>query len=408
MTPKSSEEKIDLSPEEPSPQELGVQLHIPGLTSIDKYFVDYGLSMKSEVKKEKVNGHDYDEVEDNNSETHNNVFVSKNIDMPEGAVISDEDADILHEDDPHKALGIINLDDLVKESKPVYISKEQDAIPAILFGERPKKVKKHKKEKKKDKKKSSNGDVDIKSVKEGNNNAGIDNLDFWLGGGNVNSNGVVSEDLLINKSIESKPNKKNEDPDVISKKAQKEVPNPSLFLPPNPNLLTQNEDIKLSYEFRQIVQMDSNKIAVQMIITNVGEDQLSDKLEFDIVDSPHTRLLGKEDEQALSNDETLSRTVRGSVTYRKGKCLDFKINIPSSAFMMPCEGFEDALAAGLLIFQLSKIIEEIENSAYLFAKSIWNHRVAFLLKLDKGTKAFTVEGKSTDMNLLTCLMEEIK
>ncbi|XP_040582219.1 AP-3 complex subunit delta-1 [Lepeophtheirus salmonis] len=163
MTPKSSEEKIDLSPEEPSPQELGVQLHIPGLTSIDKYFVDHGLSMKSgknshkKAKKEKkhkkrskegeVNGHDYDEVEDNNSENHNNVFVSKNIDMPEGAVISDEDADILHEDDPHKALGNINLDDLVKESKPVYISKEQDAIPAILFGERPKKVKKHKKKK---------------------------------------------------------------------------------------------------------------------------------------------------------------------------------------------------------------------------------------------------------------------
>merc|ERR1719507_3010663 len=93
--------------------------------------------MKKKKKAKKV------EVASSDSEEAGpNVFVSRNIDLPEGASISDLDrSDSDDKDDPHKALGNIVLDDFL------------DPLPV--------KEKRHKKKKKEKKKRSTSAKEDV-------------------------------------------------------------------------------------------------------------------------------------------------------------------------------------------------------------------------------------------------------
>merc|ERR1712172_282699 len=93
-----------------------------------------------------------------------NVFVSRNIDLPEGASISDLDrSDSDDKDDPHKALGNIVLDDFldplpVKEKRSKKKSKSDNlTVSPELTVEH----KTHKKKKKEKKKKSSLAKEDV-------------------------------------------------------------------------------------------------------------------------------------------------------------------------------------------------------------------------------------------------------
>ena len=139
-------------------------------------------------------------------------LVSKNTEMPEGVEFSDGDGKDSDEnnDDPHKALGEINLDDLEfhennKESHRTLISNDS-SIPTELFGASSsltKKKKKEKKEKKEKKKKKSskdeNEDISTKKVTKtaniltnGANNDEVD-MDFWLS----ESNQVSFDDKIF-------------------------------------------------------------------------------------------------------------------------------------------------------------------------------------------------------------------
>ena len=54
------------------------------------------------------------------------------------------------------------------------------------------------------------------------------------------------------------------------------------------------------------------------------------------------------------------------------------------------------------------IIEKVENSAYMHAKTMKNqHSVAFLLKYHEEKRTLLVEGKSTNQNILAALTDEI-
>merc|ERR1712238_64307 len=75
---------------------------------------------KKKKKKGKDKKESEEEVEEEEDQTPS-VLVSLNAEMPEGYVSDgdeDDENDAAH-DDPHKALGAINLDDL--ESKPAYV-----------------------------------------------------------------------------------------------------------------------------------------------------------------------------------------------------------------------------------------------------------------------------------------------
>jgi AP-3 complex subunit delta-1 len=202
----------------------GVQLQIPGLASTDQYF---NISRESSVnggdkkkKKKKKKGEEDDKKE------QKVVTVRKASEMPEGVELSEGDSDDgndLAEDDPHKALGDISLDDL--EYNAPYKPREEDnsydrdanggvTVPHSLFGapkgfggggdskkkkkkedkpvaeeevEKKKRRKKEKKEKKK-KREKDNGEKEPQQQQPPSGEVpGTDDMDFWL------SNDVVAK-----------------------------------------------------------------------------------------------------------------------------------------------------------------------------------------------------------------------
>lgn len=112
--------------------------------------------------------------------------------------------------------------------------------------------------------------------------------------------------------------------------------------------------------------------------------------------------------------------------------LDFKLIFHSSKFMIPdAEGLTDLLTAGalehassltrpvkldfnLVLNKMSVIlnfavVEHVENSAYMHAKSlVGGHSVAFLVKYNEQKSAVLIEGKATEPNILASLTDEIR
>merc|ERR1712051_926613 len=171
--------------------DLEVPLHtISGLANIDQY-IDMKNGKKSkDKKKKKKKGKDKkeseEEVEEEEDQTPS-VLVSRSAEMPEGYISDgdeDEENDAAH-DDPHKALGAINLDDL--DSIPAYVpidtTKDQigDMFGSSSSGKKiqsqstddnaksKKKKSKEKKEKKSKKSKKSKSDPDQLLVETDNN-----------------------------------------------------------------------------------------------------------------------------------------------------------------------------------------------------------------------------------------------
>jgi hypothetical protein len=134
---------------------------------------------------------------------------------------------------------------------------------------------------------------------------------------------------------------------------------------------------------------------------------------------------------------TSPQTVKGNCSYtliNEGRVekIDIKIPIPVSAIMTPePEELTDILASGILdassrtvkkcstlnfddiLFGLGSkfcfaVVEQIENAAYLHAKSLKGHHVAFKIKFDKESGALLVEGKSNSSAILNQLSQEIE
>jgi len=96
--------------------DLEVPLHIPGLASTDSYYnlSETGSHTGKKAKKKKKKSKKVEVASSDSEEAGPNVFVSRNVDLPEGASISDLDrSDSDDRDDPHKALGNIVLDDFL-------------------------------------------------------------------------------------------------------------------------------------------------------------------------------------------------------------------------------------------------------------------------------------------------------
>ena len=101
--------------------DLDVPLHIPGLANTDSYFnlsqnnsepeSKKGRKKKKKKSKKAVMSSEEDE------EAGPNVFVSQSLDMPEGATMSDPGSEDNDNDDPHRALSNIVLDDILEEER---------------------------------------------------------------------------------------------------------------------------------------------------------------------------------------------------------------------------------------------------------------------------------------------------
>ena len=171
-TPKSSPARSASNVSDiPVPQEidLDVTLHIPGLANTDSYFnlSNSNEEEKKKSKKKKKKGKKNQAPSSEEDEIGPNVFVSQSLDMPEGATLSDVGSDDNDNDDPHRALSNIVLDDILEEEraktekKPKKKKKTDDsdlvAIGELDVSKSPELVehKVHKQKKKKKSKKSS-------------------------------------------------------------------------------------------------------------------------------------------------------------------------------------------------------------------------------------------------------------
>jgi hypothetical protein len=119
-----------------------------------------------------------------------------------------------------------------------------------------------------------------------------------------------------------------------------------------------------------------------------------------------------------------------SETGNVGK-MDLKIPVPVSAIMVPepeeltdlltsgilehssgtvrqCEAssFDDVLQ-GLSTNFCFAVVEHIENAAYLHAKSLKGHHIAFKIKFDPSKRTLSVDGKSNSAQILNSLSDEI-
>merc|ERR1712227_1074041 len=98
--------------------ELDIPLRIPGLANTDSYFnlsATNGEEKKKSKKKRKKSKKNVAPSSDEEDEAGPNVFVSQSLDMPEGATMSDNGSDDNDNDDPHKALSNIVLDDILED-----------------------------------------------------------------------------------------------------------------------------------------------------------------------------------------------------------------------------------------------------------------------------------------------------
>merc|ERR1712029_965069 len=99
---------------------LDVPLSIPGLANTDSYFnlsTGQDEERKKTKKKKKKSKKNVSPSSDEDEESGPNVFVSQSLDMPEGATLSDAGSDDNDNDDPHKALSNIILDDILEEER---------------------------------------------------------------------------------------------------------------------------------------------------------------------------------------------------------------------------------------------------------------------------------------------------
>ncbi|KAH9491695.1 AP-3 complex subunit delta-1 [Bulinus truncatus] len=243
--------------------------------------------------------------------------------------------------------------------------------------------------------------------------------------------------------------------------SQQPTPN-DVKLPPMSSyyLLAENSSIKLTYETR-ISHQRSDQIVVSVVFTNLTKDTIKD-LEFSVLDTLNTRLIrgmGQKSHDAvkvpfvllpeaqnegqfafLIDKITMPQKLRGTLTYILKSAdgstqdkVDFKINFPCSTYLVTTSSSSDSFASLLssgemaekaslkftptdsqLSHMLAKtcfflhftVVEQVENSASLYSRSIQGHPVCLLVKFTDGS--LSVEGKSSDQTFLSNILDDMK
>lgn len=256
---------------------------------------------KKKKKKDKKKGKNGDASEVSEEETVSapqNVVISRALDMPEGATLSDgdDDRDNLDADDPHRALGDIIFDDYKIE--PVEIetrSSHQIEVGGIFAPvdsgknkkkKREKEKEKDRKEEKKSKKKKEKREKEKQKESPDETKQNKDDamdMDFWLGSSDQVTNGVGKapaaaaaqpvqhdgdDDDGGGKEPKKKKKEKKEKKEKKDKKEKKSKKTENNFVEVedvNPDtghyrLMATTKDLKISFEIRK-VPLDPDKLA---------------------------------------------------------------------------------------------------------------------------------------------------
>jgi len=376
--------------------DLDIPLHIPGLANTDSYFnlsENYGQEKKKSKKKKKKSKKNA-EPSSEEEESGPNVFVSQNIDMPEGASLSDIGSDGGEEDDPHRALGNIVLDDILDTPEPT-----------------------NKKSKKKKKSESTD----------------LIGTEF---GGETKSPDLVEHKVHKKKKKSKKSSKKtNEEADLLG--LTTEVTNG--VSEESFSVIGQSENIKAELNGSSC-KIVNGSLACTLNITNIGSSKISN-IKFSPVNSGVQTLLTKSLKAGACKSKSVEVALdEGGRSVNLAACiscegladLSCQLQVPASAWLVPCsmesEGFAELLLGGQLAFMLSRQIIGVTDSfssvirklvhnlglvevesqgktASLYGQASDGSRLAFLVK-DVGGGGVSLEGRGEDKILLAEILDQ--
>ncbi|XP_048758475.2 AP-3 complex subunit delta-1-like isoform X2 [Ostrea edulis] len=243
--------------------------------------------------------------------------------------------------------------------------------------------------------------------------------------------------------------------------SQEETP-ATVQLPPMSSYvnLGENSSIKMTYDIRASHQR-GDQVIVSVVFSNLTEHQVKD-LEFNVMDTMNLKLIrsmGSSHHDAIKvpfillpnaqnegqfaftvHEIKVAQKLKGTLTYilkmdegSTHEKVDFKLGFPCSCFLVatPCKGsaFTSLLESGdlteksslqftpqdsefqvilakLCFYHHFRVIEQVEKSASVYSKSMQGHPVCLLVKLVNGN--LKIDGKSTEGNLLSNVLQEIK
>lgn len=228
----------------------------------------------------------------------------------------------------------------------------------------------------------------------------------------------------------------------------------------NYNLLAEDKSVKMLYETRTLPN-EPHQVIVSILFTNVGEHQLKE-LDFNVLDTLNTKLIRgtnnshegikvpfqlpvhttNEGQFAFKVEcITVPQKLKGTLTYMvvtvdgsTHEKLDFKFPFPISSFLIGSIYKRDTFAELLTSGELSNkksvvlpnveldfsqvlartcfrcrfcIVEQVELTSSLYSRSIQDHHVCLLMKQLPNNR-LSIDGKATEMQLLSNILDEIK
>ncbi|XP_062616914.1 AP-3 complex subunit delta-1-like isoform X2 [Saccostrea cucullata] len=251
------------------------------------------------------------------------------------------------------------------------------------------------------------------------------------------------------------PSKEQVPPSQADTPAAVQLPSMSSYV-----TLGENDSIKMTYDIRTSHQR-GDQIIVSVVFSNLTEHTIKD-LEFNVMETMNLKLIRSmgsthhdpikvpfillpnsqnEGQFAFTVHEIkVAQKLKGTLTYilkmNEGSThekVDFKLGFPCSFFLVatPCKGsgFTTLLESGDLTekssiqftpqdseFQIIlakvcfyhhfRVVEQVEKNASVYSKSIQGHPVCLLIKKINGD--IKIDGKSTEGNLLSNVLQEIK
>ncbi|XP_023339973.1 AP-3 complex subunit delta-1 [Eurytemora carolleeae] len=380
--------------------DLDVPLHIPGLASVDSY-----LNLESKTDKKKKKKKKSKKAVSSSEDDEPNIAVSKHLEMPEGASVSDLDDDQFDPLDPHSALAQISLEDLEPTRD----------------------------KSKKDKKKGYSDLVEIQ------NNGGFELL---------NSSGetplVEHKTFKKKHKTEKKKSKKKEkeqerEQDLLGldeDEKEQEIEQPGTGLVKLSQVLCSDENLQVSYSPSEC-KVTNGACSVPLTITNLGDDKCKE-LNLTLNDEYSlTKSLKPGEEKTktvvvpVEGEMILSIPAILDYRLKKERKLEFSLTLPATAWLTGAasdtEQMAELLMSGQLAFMLSASIHgeysiksvlprlvglglyqvdvQQGTTASMYGISCTGTQLAFLVKLNPGI--LVVEGRSSNKELLAAILEQI-
>ncbi|KAF6018644.1 AP3D1 [Bugula neritina] len=406
---------------------------LDGLASSDKYYLEAMNAEKSKRKQKRKEGKKGKKgkkkssaavaSDDEITPTHH---VSSVVDMPEGMTAADSD----NEDDDQKDEIIkkldINLDDSALDllSPPATSSSTVESAAARLTnGSNDASPNTSKKEKSRDKKKSKSSkrhkDKSLYEVAEGVTTPSKEHL-----------SGTATPTNILDLS--------------------------SLNLT-NYRKLAADENLSMEFEARVSMQQ-ANTLVVSVVFENLNSSCTLKSMDFNILDSMNTKLVRETSDTAVKvpfelmplvrneaqfvfsvQSLSLPQKLKGTLVYilkdQEGSSqqkLDFRLVIPCRDFLVAVPCSADSLAqllapegqltakyskrltvktdfkttlAKLSFYAHAHVVEQMDNTASLYASSTQGHHVCLLVKLQG--ELLSIDGKSSDSSFLSNVIDEV-